>query len=526
MQNRSIYKFILLLLTVALVEISSSCKKSFLEKKSYGIQGLDNYFRNETECLTFLNTCYLMYETSEWFATRFPRLLMSSSTDDGWAGNDYQDRPAEVGTAAFTTVDPNNGYIDSYYGAMYQGVRNCNYAVIKFAEAPVSHALKKRIIGEAKFMRALYYFDLVKTFGDCVLYTDLPDASQLIPRSPASDVYKQIVQDLQDAATDLPEKDQYDAKDKGRATKGAALGMLAKVYLFIEDYQKAEATAAQVIQSGKYSLEPNFGDNWKTTNPYGRESLFEFGYAPNSNFAFGTREPTMTWSTDDGGWGWFGLTSNLENAYKAEGDSIRLRFTINRGGLPIAGDASRPFYPSNPNNHTSMRHYRKLYVPLAERGGQYGNPPLNSIVLRYADLLLVYAEACAFNNKPAEALTALNQVRTRVSLTPKVALTGDALKQAIWDERRLELAGEQTHRWDDIRRIKINGKKLIAILMGPNGTFVKYNTTQNTDPQETKPHRERLDKGIAFVEGKHELWPIPRNVINYTNKTVTQNSGY
>ena len=83
-----------------------------------------------------------MYETSEWFATRFPRLLMSSSTDDGWAGNDYQDRPAEVGTAAFTTVDPNNGYIDSYYGAMYQGVRNCNYAVIKFAEAPVSDALK------------------------------------------------------------------------------------------------------------------------------------------------------------------------------------------------------------------------------------------------------------------------------------------------------------------------------------------------------------------------------------------------
>jgi hypothetical protein len=145
--------------------------------------------------------------------------------------------------------------------------------------------------------------------------------------------------------------------------------------------------------------------------------------------------------------------------------------------------------------------------------------------MRYAEILLIHAEAAAFNGKAAEALTSMNQVRNRVGLLPKVGLTGDALKQAIWEERRLELAGEGTFRWDDIRRIKINGKSLIALLMGPNGSFVKYNTTMNTDPVETAGHREALNKGYYFKEGVHELWPMPASAIN-ANSAMVQNPGY
>jgi starch-binding outer membrane protein, SusD/RagB family len=140
-------------------------------------------------------------------------------------------------------------------------------------------------------------------------------------------------------------------------------------------------------------------------------------------------------------------------------------------------------------------------------------------------VLLIHAEAAAFNNKDAQALTSLNAVRQRVGLPDKSGLTGDALKAAIWNERRLELAGEGTYRWDDIRRIKTGGKKLIATLLGPNGTFVLYNTTINTDPIEKAGHREALNKGFYFKEGVHELWPIPANVLN-SNSAVTQNPGY
>ena len=337
-------------------------------------------------------------------------------------------------------------------------------------------------------------------------------------------MYAQIVADLKDAAAALPEKDAYTAQDKGRASKGAALGMLAKAYLFMEDYPNAEATANLVIQSNKYSLLPNFGDLWKPSNPWSNESLFEIGYLPDTKFSTGVRATTMTWATSDGGWGWFGLTSNLENAFIAEGDGIRRGYTIVKEGEAVAGESR--IFPAYNNQHTSGRHFRKLYVPVAERGGLYGNQPYNQILLRYAEVLLIYAEAAAFNAHNAEALTQLNSVRNRVNLPAKTSLSGDGLKTAIWNERRLEFAGERTYRWDDIRRIKINGKKLISTLMGPTGTFVLYNTTQNTDPVESLPHRENRNKGIEFKEGKNELWPIPRNVIQASGGTVTQNNGY
>jgi hypothetical protein len=503
----------------------TGCKKDFFDKKLYGIQDQTATIKDEASALAMVNGCYAMIDGTDWWAGRFQRLMLECSTDNGWGGNDYQDRPTELGTMAFTNVlNPDNGYVQATFDQFYQGVRNCNNTISVIPRAPINDALKKRAVAEAKFLRAYYYFELVKTFGDCVLYTDLPTSAKLIPRSPAKDVYAQIVKDLKDAANDLPEVDQYAATDKGRATKGAALGLLSKAYLFMEDYPDAESTAQTVIQSNKYSLLPNYGDLFKTSNPWSKESLFEIGYNPDTKFSTGVRATTMTWATNDGGWGWFGQTSDLENAFLAEGDTIRMRNTILKAGDPVEGE--NRIYPADIGQHTSGRHFRKLYVPIAERGGLYGNQPLNQIMLRFAEILLIHSEAAAFNGHEADALVSLNKVRLRVNLAPKVGLTGDALKLAIYNERRLELAGEGTYRWDDIRRIKIGGKKLISLLMGPNGSFVKYNTTTNVDPIETKPHRESLNKGIEFKEGKNELWPIPRTVIQASNGTVTQNPGY
>ena len=517
-------KFLLPVLIMLLIA-TAGCKKEFFDKKLYGIQDQLATIKDETSALALTNGCYAFVDGTDWYSGRFERMMLECSSDDGWGGNDYQDRPTEIGSMGFTNaLNPDNGYAQSLFDNLYQGVRNCNNLMVVMPNAPVTDALKKRAIAEAKFLRAYYYFELVKNYGDCVLYTNLPTSADLIPRSPAKDVYAQIVKDLKEASSDLPEADGYAAADKGRASKGAALALLSRAYLFMEDYANAETTAQSIIQSNKYDLLPNFGDLWSVNNPWSKESLFEIGYFPDTKFSTGTRATTMTWATSDGGWGWFGLTSDLENAFKAEGDDVRRKNTILKEGDAVEGENRS--YPAYNGQHTSGRHFRKFYVPIADRGGLYGNQPLNQIIVRFAETLLIYAEAAAFNGKNSEALVALNRVRARVGLVPKTGLSGDALKLAIWNERRLELAGERTYRWDDIRRIKLNGKKLIASIMGPNGSFVKYNTTLNTDPVESKPHRESNSKGTEFKEGKNELWPIPRTVIQASNGTVTQNNGY
>lgn len=529
MKNMSKHITILLLSVISFC--IPSCKKSFLDKELIGINPQSGSLDNPENARAAINACYAYVDGGDWNQCTFPRLLMESSTDDGWGGNDYQDRPAELGVCDFTGVTPYISYIENFYKNMHEGVRNCNFVIKNLADVTsLPNGLKERYTGEAKFLRAFFYFELVKTFGADVLQTDFnaSDATLFLSRSSVDDLYKQIYKDLQDAITILPEKGQYSNADIGRATKGAALGLLAKAYLFNGDYVNAEATAQIVISSNKYALEKPFSKIFEPENVNGVESIFEVNYTNAVGFGNGPIPGEVTGAASvDGGWGWFGLTSNLENAYIAEGDNVRRKATINKAGELVDNEVPARIFPSHTVNgkpgHTSWRYYRKFYIPLNKR---VGTPwPYNSIKMRYAELLLIHAEASAFNNKPIQALNSLNLVRNRVGLPDQVGLTGDALKQAIWNERRLELAGEGTFRWDDIRRITINGKKLISLLMGPDGTFVKYNTTVNTDPVEKAGHREALNKGYYFKEGVNELWPIPASALN-SNSSLTQNHGY
>jgi len=530
---RNMSNNIKLSMLAAMLICFASCKKSFLDKELIGINAQSGSLNNPENARAAINACYAYVNGGDWNQCMFPRLLMEASTDNGWGANDYQDRPGELGVCDFTGVNPFVSYIENFYKNMHEGIRNCNFVIKGLADVTaVPETTKNRYIAEAKFLRAFFYFELVKNFGDDVLQNDFnaTDATLFLPRSKAADIYQQIYKDLKEAAATLPEKGQYAGSDKGRATKGAALGLLAKAYLFNGDYTNAEATALQIISSGKYSLETPFNKIFEPENVNGVESLFEVNYNNAVSFYNGPLLGDVTNAASvDGGWGWFGLTSDLENAYVAEGDDVRRKATIIKAGEVVDNETPTRIYPkhlvgSKPG-HTSWRYHRKYYLPLSKRVGPYGTYPFNDIKMRYAEILLIHAEAAAFNNKSAEALTSLNLVRARVGLPIKTGLTGDALKQAIWNERRLELAGEGTYRWDDIRRIVINGKKLISLLMGPNGTFVKYNTTINTDPVEKAGHREALNKGYYFKEGINELWPIPASALN-SNSSLTQNTGY
>lgn len=339
-----------------------------------------------------------------------------------------------------------------------------------------------RVIGEAKFLRALNYFWLVRSFGAIPI-----QEISLVERAPVEEVYEYIEQDLLDAIDALPLKSEYANTELGRATKGAAQGLLAKVYLYQEKWQEAADMANTVITSNQYSLDPNYANVWRVTGENGPGSLFEIqarGEIPQH----GVQQYSQVQGArgGDNGWGWgFNTPSqNLEDAFNEAGDDIRRDATIIFAGETLFDGRVVDAGVENP------RYSEKAYSS-ANAGQSDGDK--NIRVLRYAEVLLIRAEALNELGQSSAALTPLNLVRTRVKL-PAITATDQAeVRQAIWTERRLELAMEHD-RWFDLVR---TGQAEAAMAAD----------------------------GKTFITGKHELFPIPNNQLVQTPEMV-QNPGY
>lgn len=417
--------------------------------------------------------------------------------------------------------------------------------------------MKNRLVAEARFLRGYFYFELVKNFGGVPLITGflLPEEIQGITRASAEDVYKFIEDDLKAAAGVLPQRSQYAATDMGRATRGAALGLLGKVYLYQSKWQEAHDVLKTVIDEGEYKLLDNFGDVWDVDHNNSEESLFEVQYMYDGTYALGGSLTVITGarSGPGDGWSWGQPTANLEQAYIDAGDTERLRWTIIKTGCTeIAGENNFDKFVENntkianykdyiekygwdpecyiidPSQHKSARIVRKYFVPIEKRPEVYNidKIPLDHRILRYADVLLMYAEACNELGEDGTARTYLNEVRNRVKL-PAVTSSGNELRKAIRLERRLELAWEQNRIYDIRRWTDDNGKKMICNLMGANGTFVKYNTDPTTrDIYEWENQGEASDKGISFNENRDMVFPIPLYEITMSNGSITQNPGW
>ena len=188
---------------------------------------------------------------------------------------------------------------------------------------------------------------------------------------------------------------------------------------------------------------------------------------------------------------------------------------------------SRECYIIDPPQHKSARIVRKYFVPIEKRPEVYNidKIPLDHRILRYADVLLMYAEACNELGEDGTARTYLNEVRNRVKL-PAVTSSGNELRKAIRLERRLELAWEQNRIYDIRRWTDDNGKKMICNLMGANGTFVKYNTIRYPRHLRMENQGEASDKGISFNENRDMVFPIPLYEITMSNGSITQNPGW
>ena len=548
----------IIILFTFIASLSLTSCNDFLNEEVRGQQNLDTYFQTEDEAEAFMTGTYQAITYGGWWNINTVWLLSEMCSDDGWMGNTTQSQSDYISLAHYQGTGQSNGAISNFWQYRYKGILRCNIAIERIAASPISNqALKDRLVAEARFLRGYFYFELVRNFGEVPLITGflLPEQVSGITRSSIADVYKFIEEDLKAAADVLPQRSGYADADMGHATRGAALGLLGKVYLYQDKWQESHDVLKTVIDEKEYELLPNFGDVWSVDFNNSKESLFEVQYKYDGTYALGGALTIITGarSGPGDGWAWGQPTANLERAYIDAGDTLRLHWTIIKTGCTeIAGETNFKTFVDNskdmanyetyikkygwnpdcyiidPAQHKSARIVRKYFVPTEKRPEVYNidKIPLDHRILRYADVLLMYAEACNELGNDADARTSLNAVRKRVKLAD-VKVSGNDLRKAIRLERRLELAWEQ-NRLYDIRRWKDdNGKKVISNLMGTNGSFVKYNTDPATrDLYEWENQGESSNKGFTFDDSRDFVFPVPLYEITMSNGSITQNPGW
>ena len=523
--------FGLLLSVITLIFVSCN-KDDFLDQPLRGNQQLDDFFKSGDAAESFLNGVYQKVNGEDWFQLNFPRQIFEMATDDNWAGNTLSPSPDISNIALYNNLESNAAYFEVFWRHSFIGITRANIALERIPNVDMDDQLKTRLLAEAHFLRGWFYFDLARNFGGLPIirtFSEILDVNIInTKRSTLDQTYDFVEENLLEAIENLPSKSDYPLSERGRATKGAAQTLLAKVYLYREKWEEAKSMAENVINSAQYQLEPEFQNIWSVNNHHGVESIFEVEYINDPQFdGVGGHYSTTYGSVADQGWGWCTPTSDLENAFLSENDDVRLQSTIIKHGEQVFGDPLVSNFDTNLSQNKSGRINRKFYIPRGDRQDNFerGTHALPYIRLRYADLLLIHAEASYFAGDPVSAISSYKEVRDRVGLFTDIFLTGDELRDAIWKERRLELALEQ-QRIYDLRRQKIDGVPRIATILGPEGSFVKYNTEESKDQFETTNLQEPQDKGILFDVNKHLLWPIPPNEIQRSSGNITQNPGY
>lgn len=488
----------LLLILLLLLGLLSACSEEFLDRAPLDTINTANYPTNAEELTTVVNGAY---QPLQW-----PKLYnLRMWTSDIMAGNSIvgagggSDGIETQDMANFVTAPDNAGVLDLWRGP-WPGILMANIVLKVAPTLEIDAASRDRSLGEAHFLRAHYYFILVRYFGDVPLITE-PGSSDtdLKPaRDPQELVYNLIIDDLEQAAQLLPEKSSYRPQDLGRASKGAALGMLAKVHLTRGNWNEVVDLTAQVAGLG-YDLQADYADNFHPATENGIESLFEVQYASDGGFSFWNNENQASWTSPfmgprgagfvAGGFGWNQPTQEFVDAYEP-GDRRKEATILYEGGPTFEG---KPYLSS-----FSLTSYnvRKFLVPVSEVAS-FDNSPLNFPVLRYADVLLMRAEALNELGQTLAAQMPLNRVRARAGLPPVPSTLDQAeFRALLLHERRMELAFEG-HRWFD----------LIRVNQGQYGlNFLR-------------------SIGRSNAAEKHLLFPIPQIELD-RNPNLTQNAGY
>lgn len=456
-----------------IVVIACEKKLNVLDKNS---PTQESYFKTAAELQNGVNAVYSSLRSAqvmgrEWFFTHDMR---GGETAAGGVQLE-QPRAELLNQASPSTV---NAVMSDLWGGCYRMINRANLVLSKAPNVTDNITLRDRIVGEAKFLRAWAYFELVSQWGDVPLYTaPVNSTTDFKGKETAANIYTLIISDLTDAATKLPAS--YSGSDIGRATKYAANALLGRVQMQKGDYAAAKTALLQVY--GKFTLVPNFLWNFDgdlndgagitaTGHEFNSESVFEVAFFDkgdnNFNWAYngeGSSSPVSTVRPQEYGivWGNVIPSNRILNEFEAgdprykftfweEGDHILTKQGTQTGVVMAAGDMN--VAASTKGGVTIKRVYRK-YSDLDWLKSGFHPGGFNQRVIRYADVLLMLAECEAEVGTPAQAASYINEVRARPSVNmPPVApaTKNDALK-AVMHERAVELAGEEVASIDILR---------------------------------------------------------------------------
>ncbi len=411
---------------------------------------------------------------------------------------------------AFHKTIAGNIYVNEAWAANYNGIYRANILLDQIQKngSVINNAtLQTRLEAEARFLRAFFYFDLVRLFGKVPLVDRPLTASEAlnIPRSPVTDVYNLIISDLQFAATNLP--DSYTAAEAGRATRFAAKGILALVHMTrsgptydiegpgsaVNEWTQAAALLDEIIASNKYSFVTNYNSIFAYTNENNPEVVFDIQYITGSNPVLGATFPWVLapdpWFQSQGKQVQGGLTiraisGDLLNSYEAT--DTRRAFSIQDG------------YTFN--GVTETRSFFKKYVDLTKVPNNRVDWPINFIVMRYTDVLMLKAE-CILHGAPGSQSDVdgiVNQVRNRAGLLPISNVT----LASLVEERRKEFAAEGT-RWHDLVRSGLVETKITSWIAA-----------------------EDVQHNLQPFSKNYIIYPVPQSELDVKQGLYTQNAGY
>lgn len=471
------FKYILL---VFLIALASSCADEFIDLAPESSANVDAFYNNQQDMEQAVIAAYAALQSRGQYAQNF--LYFMEVRSDNSIVEDITKAAGEEGNLDLFREASTNSYLESTWNVCYTGIQRCNIVLARIDDIEMDAELRDIRKGEVQFIRALTYFNLVRIWGEVPVVTnELASVSDAYDhrRQPIEEVYAQIIADLQAAVDKLPATQ----TNIGRATKGAALALLGKVYLTRQDWAAAINTLNQVEG---YSLLPNYADVFDVNNENNAESIFEVQFVGNSNgegSLFLRLHTPLNNTTLLGGVGAGGVGDNLPsedllNAF----ENADLRKVVTVAALPDGRLHTNKYngIPANTNDEDN-----------------------NFMVLRYADVLLMLAEALNEQGYMAdgEAFMYLNQIRERAGLS---ALDANDLpdqqsfREAIYQERRLELAFEN-HRWFDLIR---------------TGTYA----------QVMKAYEE--DRAPMVVEEFRRYFPVPQSQIDISPGNIYQNEGY
>ena len=483
-------------LALALLLIAAPACTDLLTEQPKDRISTDAFFKNAADAKAAIAATYRPLSTGALWGTNL-QWALNAATDESRVGPE-EENPNIVALTqlSWTTTNPyiaGSNAAGGAWGGLYQMITRANLVLARVPDITMDDAQKSQILAEAKFLRALGYFYLVRLYGDVPLVLTPDDQQALGPRTPQADVFAQIVKDATEAEAVLPAV--WGSTDKGRATKGAAEALLADQYIWRKDWANAATFAKTIIDGGNYALLPNYiqaflpGSQNRSEEVFAAQSSSATG-APAIDIAAWEYPRNMN-PNSNGGWGTWQPLQSFIDSYPA-GD-YRKEVSFFTSGIDPTG-----------NTVTFLPHVYK-YRPTARPGQQDVNWP----IYRYAEVLLMYAEALNEQGLTAEAIGYVNQVRARarngtgaegraLPADLPTSLTAAEARAAIFDERKFELAFEGK-RWFDLVR----------------QGFPAFQAAESADPTVIQ----------ANIQPTRMVWPVPQAQIDL-NAQLVQNPGY